>query len=130
MLILGSIVIRATDLDTQIAFWTQALDYLVRDPMDEDFVLLHPRSGPGPNLALDLHPSERVLPPRIHLDLYAEDQLAEVQRLTELGATEIPWPDKPADADYVVMEDPEGNRFCVIDSRDWPGWSERSLRGE
>lgn len=23
---------------------------------------------------------------------------------------------KPADADYVIMADPEGNRFCVIDA--------------
>jgi len=125
MLIVGSIVIRVTDLDSQVEFWSAALDYEQRPDRDPDFVLLRPRSGAGPNVALALRESQRVLPPRIHLDLYAEDQRAEVRRLVGLGATEIPWPDRPADADYIVMEDPEGNRFCVIDSRDWSGWTDR-----
>ena len=46
----------------------------------------------------------------------AEDQVAEVKRLLTLGATEVHWDRKPADADYVIMADPEGNRFCVIDA--------------
>ena len=58
-----------------------------------------------------------TIPPRIHLDLYAEDQAAEVERLKALGATEVHWDKRPADADYVIMADPEGNRFCVIDPR-------------
>ena len=57
-----------------------------------------------------------MIPPRIHLDLYADDQAAEVERLTGLGATEVQWDKRPADADYVIMADPEGNRFCVIDT--------------
>lgn len=63
-----------------------------------------------------------MLPPRIHLDLYADDQAQEVRRLAGLGAREVHWDKRPADADYVIMEDPEGNRFCVIDASDWPGW--------
>ena len=61
-------------------------------------------------------PSERVLPPRIHLDLYADDQAAEVERLEALGAQLVHWPKRPVDADYRIMEDPEGNRFCVVDA--------------
>jgi hypothetical protein len=60
--------------------------------------------------------SERHLPPRIHLDLYAEDQAAEVERLIGLGASRVEWTGRPAAADYVILEDPEGNRFCVIDA--------------
>ena len=37
------------------------------------------------------------------------------QRLIGLGATEVHWDKKPPDADYVILADPEGNRFCVID---------------
>jgi hypothetical protein len=72
--------------------------------------------GAGPMSALDLVRSERHLPPRIHLDLYAEDQEAEVERLVRLGATRVEWKGRPAGADYVILEDPEGNRFCVIDA--------------
>ena len=122
MLIVGSIVIRVDDLDAQIAFWTAALDYVVREPADVDFALLKPRSGVGVSVSLDAVAAPRTLPPRIHLDLYAEDQAAEVARLTGLGAREVHWDKKPADADYVIMEDPEGHRFCVIDATDWAGW--------
>ncbi|NYI69186.1 catechol 2,3-dioxygenase-like lactoylglutathione lyase family enzyme [Spelaeicoccus albus] len=113
---MGSIVIRVADLKAQINFWTKALDYLVREPRDDDFALLHPRQGAAPNVSLDAHYSDRLLPPRIHLDLYAQDQQAEVERLIELGAQEIHWDRQPDDADFVIMEDPEGNRFCVIDA--------------
>jgi predicted enzyme related to lactoylglutathione lyase len=115
----GSIVIRVDDLSRQTAFWSAALDY---DPRQtdlrpgSDFVLLRPRDGAGPNLALDAMRSTVQLPPRIHLDLYAEDQPAEVERLKALGATEVHWDGRPPDADYVIMADPEGNRFCVIDA--------------
>ena len=44
-------------------------------------------------------------------------QAAEVERLKGLGATEVHWDKRPADADYVILADPEGNRFCVIDTR-------------
>lgn len=116
MLRVGSIVIRVDDLPRMAAFWTAALDYVARVDDGDDFVLLHPRVGVGPNVSLDRVRSERVLPPRIHLDLYAEDQAAEVARLKALGAAEVHWGRRPADADYVILEDPEGNRFCVIDA--------------
>jgi catechol 2,3-dioxygenase-like lactoylglutathione lyase family enzyme len=116
MLRVGSIVIRVDDLPRMAAFWTAALDYVRRDGDGDDFALLHPRDGVGPNVSLDRVRSERVIPPRIHLDLYAVDQAAEVERLTALGATEVHWDRRPPDADYVILEDPEGNRFCVIDA--------------
>ena len=117
MLRVGSIVIRVDDLLLQTAFWTAALDYVPRDdPYEGDFVLLRPKDGTGPNVSLDRVDSTRHLPPRIHLDLYAEDQAAEVRRLVALGAAEVQWAKRPADADYIILEDPEGNRFCVIDA--------------
>jgi len=114
----GSIVIRVDDLPRQTAFWEAALGYARRagdDPETGDFVLLHPPDRDGPNVSLDRVRSTVQIPPRIHLDLYAEDQAAEVERLIGLGATEIHWDKRPPDADYVILADPEGNRFCVID---------------
>ena len=93
MLVVGSIVIRVRDLPGQVAFWTAALDDVAREPLDDDFALLHSRSGTGPNVSLDAMPSERVLPPRIHLDLYATDRQAEVERLLDLGAVVQPTGD-------------------------------------
>ncbi|HWE24778.1 MAG TPA: VOC family protein [Myxococcales bacterium] len=117
MLTVGSIVIRVDNLERQKAFWTAALDYATREGDHDDFALLRPRNGKGPNISLDRVRSVLQTPPRIHLDLYADDQVAEVERLIALGATEVHWDKRPPDADYVILADPEGNRFCVIDTR-------------
>ena len=112
----GSIVLRVDDLRRQIEFWSAALDYVPRGEPGGDFALLRPRDGAGPNLSLDQVHSELHLPPRIHLDLYTEDQAGEVRRLVSLGATEVHWDKRPRDADYVILADPKGNRFCVVDA--------------
>ena len=116
MIRVGSIVLRVDDLARQTQFWTAALDYVPREETSDDFVLLRPRSGVGPNVSLDRHDSTLQVPPRIHLDLYAEDQAGEVRRLIALGATAVHWDKRPPDADYVILADPEGNRFCVVDA--------------
>jgi catechol 2,3-dioxygenase-like lactoylglutathione lyase family enzyme len=115
MLRIGSIVLRVDDLRRQTEFWEAALGYVRRDTGADDFVLLRPRDGAGPNLSLDRVRSELQIPPRLHLDLYTEDQAGEVERLKGLGATEVRWDKRPPDADYVILADPEGNRFCVVD---------------
>ncbi len=116
MVRVGSIVLRVADLQRQTAFWAAALDYVPRAESDDDFQLLRPRDGLGPNISLDMHRSALQHPPRIHLDLYSDDQAGEVRRLLELGATEVHWDKRPADADYMILADPEGNRFCVVDT--------------
>lgn len=89
MLRVGSIVIRVEDLDRQRAFWTAALDYVPREGDDDTFALLRPRDGVGPNVSLDRVRSTVGVPPRFHLDLYADDQAAEVERLRSLGASDV-----------------------------------------
>lgn len=117
MLRIGSIVLRVDDLRRQTTFWQAALGYVrLDDGGSDDFVLLGPPDGVGPNLSLDQVPSSVQIPPRLHLDLYTEDQAGEVERLLALGATEIHWNKRPPDADYVILADPEGNRFCVVDT--------------
>jgi catechol 2,3-dioxygenase-like lactoylglutathione lyase family enzyme len=116
MLLIGSIVLRVDDLERQAEFWTAALDYVPRAERSDDFLLLRPRTGIGPNLSLDLHRASGGVPPRIHLDLYTDDQPGEVRRLLALGATNVHWDKRPPDADYVILADPEGNRFCVVDA--------------
>ena len=134
---IGSIVLRVDDLQRQAEFWEAALDYVRRDDAtSDDFVLLGPRDGVGPNLSLDNVPSKVQIPPRLHFDLYTRNQQAEVERLKALGATEVHWDKRPPDADYVILADPEGNRFCVVDagsgdsdpdvlSSEWPTTSRR-----
>jgi hypothetical protein len=104
-----------------VSFWTQALNYVPKREVkpDDDFMILVPVDGDGAHLALDVSESPVQPYPRIHLDLYAgdaADQAAEVDRLILLGATRVEWDRYPEHADFVVMADTEGNRFCVIDT--------------
>ncbi len=40
---------------------------------------------------------------------------AEADRLVALGAERLAWDSYPADPDFVVLADTEGNRFCIVD---------------
>ena len=53
----------------------------------------------------------------MHLDLYANDRDVEVERLVSLGATRYPWRYRPQ-ADFIVLADPAGNLFCVVQKSD------------
>ena len=113
----GSIVVNVSDVARAMAFWGPALDYEPRDAPEPDWVVLRPRTGAGPNLSLNLGTSRPEPFPHVHLDLYADDQAAEVERLVELGASRVEdWPYPAEEHDFVVLEDPDGNRFCVVDT--------------
>ena len=112
---LGSTVINCADLDLMTTFWSRALG-LAAPPAgaDDEFRVLR---GDRVNLSL-----QRALTPvtardQMHLDLYTDEQAAEVRRLTGLGATFVRHNEDPDD-DYVVMTDPEGNEFCICATSD------------
>ncbi|MFE1318181.1 VOC family protein [Kitasatospora phosalacinea] len=119
MLTMGSVVLGVADVPRAVAFWTAALGYVPRGDGDARWaVLLPPRPG-GVQLALGFSESPVQAHPRVHLDLYAQDaadQAAEVERLVALGARRVEWDSYPPDPDFVVLADPDGNRFCVIDT--------------
>ena len=66
-------------------------------------------------MSLQQVPEKRVGKNRLHFDLYTDDQEAEVERLLDIGATRHARIPEPGE-DFVVLEDPEGNLFCVIDT--------------
>ncbi|MDN4595605.1 VOC family protein [Leifsonia virtsii] len=115
MIRIGSIVWGVRDIPRAVAFWTEALGYRALREPDVDWALLGPSAGRGPQLALKLVGSEANPSPRHHLDLYASDREAEAARLVALGAAPVDW-EYEDDADYVVLADPDGNRFCVVDA--------------
>ena len=124
MLRIGSIVLGVSDLERAKKFWMAAIDYEPRD-LDDDatWSVLVPKSGIGPQLALQLSESSLQKHPRLHLDLYATDQKIEIDRLLAIGAKEVTWDLYPIDADFVVLEDPDGNKFCVIQKESaWKGF--------
>lgn len=111
---IGSIVIRCFEFEKMMRFWEQALHYVPREPATSGWVVLTDPNSKGPNISLDKSPEKRKgRRSWLHLDLYAEDQKEEVGRLVKLGAARYPWRYEP-EADFTVLEDPDGNLFCVV----------------
>ncbi|XVV06084.1 VOC family protein [Actinosynnema sp. CA-248983] len=81
--------------------------------------------GQGPRVFFQQVPEDKVAKNRVHLDLRAAPGLegearmaaleAECERLTTLGATRLRRhePNPPMDGGFIVMQDPEGNEFCL-----------------
>lgn len=108
----GSVVIDVNDIPKMRSFWEPALGYSLEYEAD-DWVKLVDPNGKGVTVSLQLVPERRTEKNRLHLDLYASDQMGEVERLEGLGAKRVRGPKEGED--FVVLEDPEGNLFCVID---------------
>src|SRR6185312_1491280 len=107
MIRIGTIVLNVSDTARGADFWSRALGY--RPGSHPDFLV--PPEGSATRLHLD--GSDRT-----HLDLWvdsAEEQAAEVERLLALGAVRVDW-EYPEGEDFVVLADPAGNPFCVIDT--------------
>ena len=104
------------DTEAQAAFWCAVLDYEITDrwrdahgaqyveATDEEHMLLfHPVDEP------------KRAKNRVHLDLRSSGpQYDEVARLVALGGRVVT--DDPA-VPWVVLQDPEGNEFCVLPPR-------------
>lgn len=75
--------------------------------------MLQDPDGAGPNLSFQAreHPAQKRS--WLHLDLYTPERDAEVERLVHLGAKRYPWRYRPG-ADFIVLEDPDGNLFCIV----------------
>lgn len=120
MLTFGVVVLGVTDRQRAEQFWSAALGYQARDrPLGGWARVLTPPPGrAGPVLALQ---TSRTVPqdyPRLHFDLHVNgtaEQQAEAARLVSLGASRVDWDSFPDDPDFVVLADPEGNRFCIVD---------------
>jgi len=116
MLRLGSTVLGASDVRRAVEFWGRALGYVPRDGVaDGTFVVLTSPDGASENISVMLSETPVQEKPRVHLDLYTAEPAREIERLLALGASHVDWQDYPPDADFTVLADTEGNRFCVID---------------
>lgn len=106
-------------------FWCAVLDYEVREE-DEDGVMISApeltegkdRRGPiPPMLTLLAVPESKSVKNRLHIDVNPTDreQAEEVERLLDLGARHVDI--GQGEQSWVVLTDPEGNEFCVLQSR-------------
>ncbi|MBM0259420.1 VOC family protein [Micromonospora sp. 4G55] len=106
-----------TDLDLMAGFWSAALGYRV-ERGDDGNAKLYPtpdRPAGAPTVWLQASGTPKRGKNRLHLDLVADaDPGAEVRRLLTLGARRADV-GQSGDEGFVVLADPEGNEFCVLD---------------
>jgi hypothetical protein len=96
-----------------LAFWQEALHYVPREPAMNGWVVLRDPVGRNPNISLNQVSKRLVGRNWLHLDLYTKDKEGEVKRLLKIGATRHRQTYEP-DEDFIVLEDPDGNLFCVV----------------
>jgi catechol 2,3-dioxygenase-like lactoylglutathione lyase family enzyme len=119
MLTFGVVVLGVTDRQRAADFWSAALGYQVREGFGGWARVLAPPPGQtGAVIALQASQMPPEDYPRLHFDLHVtgvEEQEAEAERLVSLGARRVDWDSYPDDPDFVVLADPDGNRFCIVD---------------
>jgi catechol 2,3-dioxygenase-like lactoylglutathione lyase family enzyme len=119
MLRVGVVALGVSDVRRAAEFWSAALGYQLREDGFGGWAkVLVPPDGAGTAIALQLSRTPPQDHPRLHLDLHVADageQEAEAARLVSLGARRVEWDSYPEDPDFIVLEDPDGNRFCIVD---------------
>lgn len=110
----GSVTVDCLDPERLAAFWAALLGTSVRGRWQQ-YVHLHPVGG-QPVLAfqrVDIKPAGKN---SLHIDLHVNDEQAKhalVQRAIALGGGVIEQVQQD-DAGWVVLADPEENRFCIV----------------
>lgn len=120
MLTFGVVVLGVNDVRRAMGFWSAALGYRVREDGWGGWgkLLVPPDGAAGAAIAFQRSETPPREHPRSHLDLHVAnvaEQEAEADRLVSLGARRVDWDSFPEDPDFIVLEDPEGNRFCIVD---------------
>ena len=116
---LVNVVVDSADPRALAEFWAALLGWRVTpSPPDEFDVQAPPDDGCRWDLVFVPVPEPKTVKNRVHLDLAsasADEQMAIVDRALGLGAKRadvgqrnVPW---------FVLADPEGNEFCVLESR-------------
>ena len=91
-------------------FWSAATGQAIEDDWG-DFVRLAEGQG-GIRLCFQAVPEDKVAKNRMHIDINSDDMTVAVGTLVELGASVLAEHSSP-NATWTVMQDPEGNEFCV-----------------
>lgn len=108
---LANVTMDCADTIAQARFWSEALGLPPKGEANSFFAALD--GGPGGPTWLFLQvPEGKTAKNRLHIDLEADDMAAEVGRLVGLGARRVDEKHEYGMM-WTVLNDPEGNEFCV-----------------
>ena len=109
------LVLDCSDPTELAQFWSKALGYTTLGSAGNYVMLVDP-DRVQPKLLLQAVPEPKAVKNRMHFDIEVRDIHAEVDRLVTLGATQVSEaPCSEHGSTWVLMNDPEGNEFCVCD---------------
>ena len=114
---LVALCVDANDPAALARFWGGVLGRAVEDAGSGEVALL-PDAEAGFEVQFAPTSEPKVGPNQMHFDLAsttAHDQAATVARALELGASHLDVGQLPSE-EHVVLADPEGNEFCVIEA--------------
>ena len=107
----AGITFDADDVPALAEFWHQATDYEVKIS-GESFAHLVPKGIELRHIFVFKTPEGKTAKNRCHIDFDTDDREAEVERLVSAGAMKMA--DHTLEGfTWTVMQDPEGNEFCV-----------------
>ena len=110
-----SVVLDCLDTGTLEAFWVGVLRY-ERVAADGQFIGLRDPDGRLPTLVLQQVPERKVVKNRMHIDIFSDDFDEDLVRIRALGATVVTPEHRESDGmRLVVLSDPEGNEFCLLE---------------
>ncbi|KIH96735.1 glyoxalase [Streptomonospora alba] len=110
-----ALTIDARDPLSLARWWARTLDWDVMDPEPSGVEVRSPDRR-SPSLFFVRVDDAKATKNRLHIDVYAEDQAAAVDELVSRGAARAAV-GQPGDAEWVVLRDPEGNEFCLLEPR-------------
>jgi predicted enzyme related to lactoylglutathione lyase len=115
-----AIVVDCRDCRSQANWWAAVLDHQVSERNPNEYEVSDPSSG-GTRLYFMNVPESKTVKNRMHVDIVTNSRLEdEVAKLVAAGASLVEMRQDPptyANPDTLaVMQDPEGNEFCVINA--------------
>jgi predicted enzyme related to lactoylglutathione lyase len=101
--------------DALAEFWAAATGYRKEaSPEHGEYAVLSDLSGRGPVFWFNKVPEAKAAKNRVHVDLNVPALGQEVERPAGLGAVKVQEHSSASGKAWVVMRDPEGNEFCLV----------------
>ena len=120
--VIKSVSFDAVDALALARFWAAVFGSDVDEDSTTDKAFVEAAGWGGPNIWFTSVPEPKAAKNRMHFDLRAPGAVAaEVARLQRLGATVV-----RSHPGHTVMQDPEGNKFCVEPGPGWAGMTSAS----
>ena len=115
-----AVVVDCRDSLSQATYWAAALGHQLSERNVHEYEVADP-AGAGTPLYFMNVPETKTVKNRLHVDITTEGSIDdEVARLAAMGARLIEMRQDPPTLTnpdtWAVMQDPEGNEFCVLEA--------------